>query len=635
MVKKGFIFGLLVLCVCSYAQGQTLSYVDIVRKLRLTEQSPSLRQELIKKISDFPSSQSLSFLSQLIYLEPNPELTQEAKKASLRIRRFLNQEDESALAIRYKDKNYTLRKTLFEEEVTGPEWRGNSLGFVRWFILDKVLDIEIDLQAQNRLSQTLYSRGQGRRLPTRAQLERQIEEKFREIIRPYDEDESKRTELINHLFSEISFSSFEYAYYTEPKIKHFLWMEWRTTTKEHLTKAYMRQAKTEVLRYLVEQRLERMGNGRDDFGPSRVREKYREIQWDHEAFVKESSQKGLTPEMLDAFLNTHPALQVLVQAPRAKVQKIKFSFPALKIYQEKDAAHFEEAKAIVSSFYQEVLSPEFLEVLKAECRSIFELKNQPLSVGPKEDSQAYADQIEADINRQKEFLAQALGKFPEITPEKVGTALDFYFKTIENILSQEKSEYYAPMEAFVAAAEEAKGQYAVSEVLDGEQKDLMFRDAVLAFMEFCDRIMLEILKDRIFTHLELRKHQCPTKEEATALYPAEVSFEEEWIERGQEYEVPEIEFVSFYGKNPKQPGDQEAYYVRQTLSPALYVYQWLEAQKERLLDFDFSKLQEALYAQKQSQLRPTIEQELLRKYLPSIELHGTFNFPLRLEDLGL
>ena len=75
--------------------------------------------------------------------------------------------------------------------------------------------------------------------------------------------------------------------------------------------------------------------------------------------------------------------------------------------------------------------------------------------------------------------------------------------------------------------------------------------------------------------------------------------------------------------------------MRQTLSPALYVYQWIEAQKERLLDFDFSKLQEALYAQKQSQLRPTIEQELLRKYLPSIELHGTFNFPLRLEDLGL
>ncbi|MBI2646813.1 MAG: hypothetical protein HYW85_07305 [Deltaproteobacteria bacterium] len=634
MVKKSFVFIVLTLCLFSYAGAQTLSYVDIVRKLRLTEQNVEQRQALIKKVSDFPSSQALSFLSQLIALEPHPQLIEEARRASQRIRRFLNQEDESALAVRYKDKNYTLRKTLFEEEVMGSEWRGDVLEFVRWFILDKILDIEIDLQAQNRLSQTLYSsRGQGRRLPTRVELERQIEEKFQSIIRPYDEDKSKRTELINHLFSEISFSSFEYAYYTEPKIKHFLWMEWRTTTKEHLTKAYMRQAKTEVLRYLVEQRLERMGYGRDDFGPSRVREKYREIQWDYEEFVKQYSKEGLTPEMLETFLNAHPALQVLVQPPRVKIQKIKFSFPALKTYQEKDSAHFEEAKAVVSSFYQEVVSPEFLEVLKAECRSIFELKNQPLSVEPKEDSQAYADQIEADINRQKEFLAQALGKFPDVTPEKVGAALDFYFKTMKDILSQEKSEYYAPMEAFVAAAEEAKGQYAVSEVLDGAQEDLMFRDAVLAFMEFCDRIMIEILKDRIFTHLELRKHQWEEVKETS--YPAEVSFEEEWIERGQEYEVPEIEFVSFYGKSPKQPGDQEAYYVRQTLNPALYVYQWLEAQKEGLLDFDFSKLQDALYAEKQSQSRPTIQQELLRKYLPYVEVHGTFNFPLRLEDLGL
>ncbi|MBI3019653.1 MAG: hypothetical protein HYY61_07180, partial [Deltaproteobacteria bacterium] len=156
-----------------------LSYLDIVRTLRLTEQGSSLRQAFVKKISDFPSSQALSFLSQLIALEPSSQIVEEARRASQRIHRFLNQEDTSALAIRTKNQNHVLRKTLFEEEVAGPRWRGNVLGFARWFFLDKILDIEIDLQAQNRrLSQTLYSsRAQGRRLPTRAQLKRQIEEK--------------------------------------------------------------------------------------------------------------------------------------------------------------------------------------------------------------------------------------------------------------------------------------------------------------------------------------------------------------------------------------------------------------------------------------------------------------------------
>ena len=209
-------------------------------------------------------------------------------------------------------------------------------------------------------------------------------------------------------------------------------------------------------------------------------------------------------------------------------------------------------------------------------------------------------------------------------------ALNFYFKTIPEILFQEKSHFYTPMEAFVAASEEAKGRYVA---LAETQEDLALRDAGLAFMEFCDRIMLEILKDRIFSHLELRRHQW--EEEKGISYPAEISVQEEWIERGQNYEVPEIEFLSFYGKRPKQPGDQEVYYLRRTLNPALYVYHWLEVQKEHLLDFDFSKLQNALYAQKQGQMYPLIEQELLRKYLPYVELHGTFNFPLRLEDLGL
>ncbi len=638
MVKKSLFLGLLTLCVLSYAQaqssdveGQTLSYVDIVRTLRLTEQSPEQRQELIKKLSDFPSSQALHSLRQVIALDPAPQMVEEARHTFLKIQRFLNQEDELALAVQYKGKSYILRKTLFEEEMSAPQWRGNALGFVRWFILDKILDIELDLQAQNRFTGSLYSsRGQGRMLPTRKQLMRQVEKKFQELTRPYDKDESKRTELINHLFSEGSFSSVEKAYYSESKIKHFLWSEWRKTTKERVTEIYTRQAKAEVLRFLIEQKLGRMGSGRDDFGPSRVIEEYRKFQLIHDEFLKRVSQEGLTPETLETFWSAHPALQVLIQAPKSKIRKVAFTFPSLKEYHEKDPAHFEDAKASVVSFYQEVLSPEFLDILKVECRSVFELKIDP-SLQLKEDLQDYADQIEADINRQKKLLVQAIAKFPNITSEKVEAGLDFYFKMIQEILSQEKSEYYMPVEAFVAASEEAKGHYAI---LDAAQEDLVLRDAVLAFMEFCDRIMIDILKDRIFTHLELRQHQWEEAKNDFS-YPAEVTSSEEWIERGQGYEVPEIEFLSFYGKTPKQLGDQEIYYRRQTLNPIFYVYQWLEVQKERLLDFDFSRLQDALYAEKQVQFQTAVEQELLRKYLSYIEIRGTFNFPLRLEDLGL
>src|SRR3989338_3217300 len=112
MVKKGFVFVLSLLFFGPLFAQEPTSYIDSVRKLRLTEQSLEQRQALIKKVSDFPSSQTLSFLSQLIALEPHPQLIEEARRASQRIRRFLNQEDELALAIRYKDKNYTLRKTL-------------------------------------------------------------------------------------------------------------------------------------------------------------------------------------------------------------------------------------------------------------------------------------------------------------------------------------------------------------------------------------------------------------------------------------------------------------------------------------------------------------------------------------------
>ncbi len=654
MVKKRFVFGLFItlwFCIFSYAGAQesSLSYRDLVRALRFKASSVEQRQAFVQKISDFPSSQALSFLQQLIALEPQPSIVEEARRASLKIQRFLNQEDQVVLDFRYKDKKYVLRKTVFEEEVGGPKYGGNASGFVRWFFLDKILDIEMDLQAGKRLEGSLYSsRRQGRLLPTRAQVNQQVEEKFREVIRPYDEnvtkDENgtKKEELLAQLLSDIPFSPFERSYYTEPKIKHFLWLKWREETKEQLTKAYVRQAKAEVFRFFVEQKLAQSGNSRDDFGPARVREKYQEFRHRYEDFVRlENSAKdptdlGLTPEKLEAFFNANPALQILIQTPKVKIQKVAFGFPSLEAYQEKDPLHFEEAKAKVASFYQEVLSQDFLAILKTESLSIFDLKSEPLlqsgvsDPSKKEDSQNYADQAESDINRQKEALAQALVQFPQVTPEKVQEFLDFYFKTIQDILSQEKSQHAAPMEAFMMAAEEAKGRYAA---LESSQEDLVLRDAALAFMEFCDRIMLVILKDRIFAHLELRKDQWETEKEFS--YPAEVSAQEEWIERGGRYEVPEIEFISFYGKHPKKEGDQEVYYSRHSLNPALQVYQWLETQADRFLEFDFARLQEALYAEQQLKWRPSLEQELLKKYLPYLKLYSTEDFSLKLEDLGL
>jgi len=373
-----------------------------------------------------------------------------------------------------------------------------------------------------------------------------------------------------------------------------------------------------------------MKKTRDDFGPLYVREKYRELKALYEAFIKRSSEIGVTPERLETLFREHPAMTVFIEPPQSKLQKVTFSFPSLKEIQKKDPVHFEEAKVHVTSFYQAVVSPEFLDVLKTECRLVFEFKNELLLWSPKKEGvQNYVDQVEEDINRQKKNLAQALVEFPSITYEQVQAALNFYFETIREILSQEKSQYYVPLEAFAAAAEEAKGQYVA---LGQPQENPTPADAVLAFIEFCDRIMLEILKDRIFTHLELRKHQW---EEKKISYPAEISLQEEWIERGQGYEIPEIEFLSFYGKNPKKPGDQEVYYVRQTSRPALYGYQWLEVRAERFLDFDFEKLRAALYAQNQEQIRSLIEQELLQKYLPYIEIHGASDFPLGRQDLGL
>src|SRR3990167_4810656 len=118
MVKKGVIFGLSIfLSLSLFAQDQT-SYSDIVRALRLTEKNPDQRQALVKKISDFPSSQALSFLNQLVFLDPAPQVVEEARRSAQKIRKFLNQDDTLALAVRYKGKDYVLRKTLFEEEVS-------------------------------------------------------------------------------------------------------------------------------------------------------------------------------------------------------------------------------------------------------------------------------------------------------------------------------------------------------------------------------------------------------------------------------------------------------------------------------------------------------------------------------------
>src|SRR3989338_9902564 len=131
------------------------------------------------------------------------------------------QEEDIALAIRYEDKIHVIRKTVFEEEVRGL-WQGNAASFARWFILDKILDIEIDLEAQRRLSESFrpfyLQRLQERRPPTRAELDRYIEKQFQDQKTEGDEEYQKQL-------------------------------------KEYLTHAYTSQAKGEVLRFLMDQRL--------------------------------------------------------------------------------------------------------------------------------------------------------------------------------------------------------------------------------------------------------------------------------------------------------------------------------------------------------------------------------------------
>jgi len=634
------------------------TYSDIVQRLN-SEIDPTVRKTLVLDLAQFPSSHALDFLLQVIELEPNADIVSAARTVRREMQRFLFQEDVVILSFHHQNQDFSLRKTLFQEKIKEDPWKRDAQAFSQFYLLDKILDLEIDTYAGKRISESIYSSSRGRALPSRSQLDGHVEKSMGDLLKRYEHPLFQEA-LMDKLLLGVNASQGVLEYYTISKLKQYIWRRWMEETKAQIKENIYRQTKKEILKYLIEEELRRKGRYRDDFGPQYLRDHisdyHESLKNSYAQFKQNHPDETRTPEEVDQFLKEHSEVKILLRIPKAKLQAVWFTFPSLDVYKEKDPAHAGEAKTLIQGFYRDIFSKEFLGVLEQEALSIFDLDLSVVASDSDRGSKDHIQKLESDLDEQKILLARELKKYSHITQEKLKEALQFYFTMAQEILSQDKTSAYPPAIALVNALEETKGQYLSS------GGDFM----LAALMWFCGGIMNMKMRDQMFSHLEGRKSQFEkayhslisqemTAEEKVKIfqkviqefqsqYPLEFVFvEPDWISRGENFSIPEIEYTSFYGKDRKKPSDQEVYYFWNDPEPSLTVFQWMELEEEHFLEIDelssdvygqmMSLLQDQLVLTETLKEAPGVQERLFRKYRGDIGLYPTLDLELYEEEL--
>lgn len=667
----------------SPTRGSTTPQMDeasLIKSLRETEISPSVRRQLVTTLSRFSSPRTRDVLYEISRLDPDSCLRRQAKEALYQVQNALYGSDIPILSFRYsypdkggaqksEDEVFLMTRREFQESLS--LYHGNVRDLLRNYILGKFLDIERKKHAGELIQTALYD--VPRPLLSEEELAQRIELECDRLFREFSQNPALVEAKKNTLVSESVFSVQMLDYYGVENIRNFLWREWWNVMNERIRLSHMAFAREEMLESLTDKKMRLSGRSRDDVGPEAGYNFFRESRAIFEDFIRQHPFETITPEVFKAFTKDRPEMEFLVVSPKAYIQGVWFTLPSLREYQGADFRHLEETRARIHEFYEGALSQDFLKWCIEQSLSIFSLLDNPnpspfpfLALTPRKALIAKLEQEKAWVATQLAQGGGVRGDIREITEQ----AIHYVFEAARQKVLEEKSESYPAALAMKNALEVVIGDYLVMKKDEFSDSD---RYHIGLLLRFSLRRIETRMKDLIFDYLVEKKIQLeeiykrlvkegdsptsgsPTRgaierksevfrtivEEFKSEWPLEVVFiNPDWVEQGGEGSLPEIDQWSF-GKDRKQLGETEVYYSFFDPQPSVSVFQWIGYQEGRFVDFNeerngtwVGKLIEDFLVYKHSvSLRSKVESELYHTYRLYLEFFGVPGLQIDLDTL--
>ncbi len=669
-----FLLALMLTCsISTFAQEITAQ--EIVYKLSYEEVNPNQRLGLILQLENFPSLNTLDFLKELIELEPHSEPMREAGRIAHAIERHLTEEDPIILSLNFKKRSFVLRQAEFIARAKEEPWNGNREEYLRSYLFEKFLDFERQENQGKRVSESIYLGAKSPHIETDSELDRVTQAIFDFQMKPYNENPAQKEEQYQRIMQVYPMSPRVVQYFSEEKVRRYIWKKYEKEMKEEIQRSKQREARRNAFIYGIDQELIHKGRGRDDLGPALLRQRHVDLKAIYEEY------RRINPVgKLNELIEQHSEFGYLVERRGVKSQRASFILPSLLEYKKLDPTHFDEAQKRQEAFYKELLSPEFVQVLREECFSIFNLaagtnilarffpnidkdtlfkQATQILLGLDEtskDAETYEDRLQSNLDRQKIQIANAL-KDIQFSKHELTDILDFYFGTLLKILDSDSSTIYPPILSLGYAMAETKTRYYLAhqgDLVSQSNQVFAVRDA---FWEFCGNILVIRLRDLIFSHLESRKKQFEEiysqlstqkddvhkvdlfekiVKEFESQYPAEFKYEEpSWVEEGKPRDSMAQQIEQWFFKEDKKliKAETETFYDWSGTFPSLTVIQWMNLRdQEKFFAFHeerdgfriAKRLQNDLVYQEFVKEAPEVGRLIIKKYHSLIQ---TFNDP--------